>query len=87
MGLLPGSWLAARIAEVTSYQNTGVDPGFLERGFACIKVYMGVRFAVFISFFLLRPNYFIFIGYLKTGAERGFALPLEPSLDQPHTHV
>ena len=42
-----------------------------------------VRFADFISFFLnipwkwnnlcsLRPNYFIFIGYLKTGAGRGF---------------
>ena len=29
---------------------------------------VGVRFADFISFFLkLRPNYFIFIGYLKTG--------------------
>ena len=34
---------------------------------------VGVRFADFISFFLnipLRLNYFIFIGYLKTGAGR-----------------
>ena len=29
----------------------GVDPGFLERGFVCIKVW-GIRFADFISFFL-----------------------------------
>ena len=43
---------------------------------------VGVRFSDFIPFFLntpwkwnnlvsLRPNYFIFIGYLKTGARRG----------------
>ena len=53
------------------------DAGFLERRFICIKV-CGVRFADFISFFLniqwkwnnlvsLRPNHFIFIGYLKMG--------------------
>ena len=55
----------------------------------------GVRFADFISFFLnisgkrnnlisLRPNYFIFIAYLKTGAGRGFKqtpwTPLDPPL-------
>ena len=32
----------------------GEDPGFLERGFLCIKV-LGVRFADFISFFLKIP--------------------------------
>ena len=38
---------------------------------------VGVRFADFISFFLklkfwsLRPNYFIFIGYLKGGGGGG----------------
>ena len=32
----------------------GADPGFLERGFICIKVW-GVRFADFISFFLNIP--------------------------------
>ena len=30
------------------------DQGFLERGFMCIKV-LGVRFADFISFFLIIP--------------------------------
>ena len=53
---------------------TGADPGLLEKGFICIK---GWCFAALISFFLnspckcnnvvLRPNYLIFIGYLKTG--------------------
>ena len=33
---------------------TGADPGFLESGFVCIKVW-GVRFADFISFFLNIP--------------------------------
>ena len=53
---------------------SGVNLGFLERGFICIKV-SGYRFDVFFSFFLNispRPNYFIFIGYIKTGAGRGF---------------
>ena len=31
-------------------QNTGADPGFLERGFICKKG-VGVRFADFIYFF------------------------------------
>ena len=54
----------------------------LERGFISLKV-LEVRFADFIAFFLiipwkwnnlvsLRPNYFIFIGYLKTGGREGF---------------
>ena len=46
-----------------SYQKllacfSGDDPGFLERGFICIKVYMGAggaRFADSISFFLNIP--------------------------------
>ena len=48
-----------------------------EKGFICIAVCVGGRFTDFISFFLnfpwkgnnlasVRPNYFIFIGYLKT---------------------
>ena len=59
-----------------------MDPGFLERGFICIKVCVcvwGVYFADFISFCLnipwkwnnlvsLRPNYYIFIGYLNKGS-------------------
>ena len=63
--------------------SSEADPGFLKRGFihVCIKVW-GVCIADFISFFLnipwqlnnlvsLRPNYFIFIGYLKTGVGVG----------------
>ena len=60
--------------------TSGADPGFLERGLICIKVWR-VWFADFIPFSLnipwkwnnlvsLRPNYFIFIKYLKTGAGR-----------------
>ena len=33
---------------------SGLDQGFLERGFICIKVW-GIRFADFISFFLNVP--------------------------------
>ena len=63
--------------------SPGADPGFSERGFIYIYKCMGARFADFISFSLnipwkwnnfvsLRPNYFIFLGYLKTwGAGRG----------------
>ena len=45
-----------------------------------------------LSIFLLnisvRPNYFIFIGYLKTGGgEGGSNEPLEPPLDTPLTHL
>ena len=70
--------------------STGTDPGFLERGFIYIKD-VGVRFADVISFFLniprkwnnlvsLRPNYFIFMGYLKTGRGGGFErTPVTPS--------
>ena len=59
------------------------------KGFHIFKV-VGIRFADFISFFLnipwkwnnlvsLRPNYFIFIGYLKTGDGEGVqANPLDP---------
>ena len=55
-----------------------------------------VRFVDSISFFLyiplkwnnlvsLRPNYFIFIGYLKTGGWEGGVQvnPLNPTLDSP----
>ena len=61
------------------------------KGFICIAV-LGVRFAYGISFFLiiswklnnetsLRPNYFIFIEYLKTGAGSGWfkRTPWSPS--------
>ena len=52
------------------------------KGFICLKVW-AVRFSDLISFYLnipwkrnnlvaLRTDYFIFIRYLKTGAERGF---------------
>ena len=55
---------------------SGAGPGFLKRGFIFISVWG--PFAGLISFFLnipwkwnklalLRPNYFISIGYLKTG--------------------
>ena len=70
--------------------RSGVDPGFLGRGFICLKVW-GFASADFISFFLnipipwkwnnlvsLKPNYFIFIRYLKMGGgggrEGGFKL-------------
>ena len=67
----------------------GADPGFLERGFICIEMW-GVGFVDFISFFLnipwkcnnlvsVRPNYYIFIGYLKMGDEEGSSSePSEP---------
>ena len=56
--------------------HAGADPGFLERGFICIKVW-GLTLLILSHFFLnipwkwnnlvsLRPKYFIFIGYLKT---------------------
>ena len=63
------------------------------RGFICINVCgVGVRFTDYISLFLniprkcnnLRPNYFIFIGYLKTGGhEGGPNEPPELPLDRP----
>ena len=55
-------------------------------------VWKGIRFDRFISFFLKYPlvrsegpNYLIFIGYLKTGAGRGWGSsePYEPPLDPP----
>ena len=69
-----------------------MGPGFLERGFICIKVWgfaLMIRFD-FISFFSNtpwkwnnlvspRPNYFIFIGFMKTGRGKGVrANPLNP---------
>ena len=44
---------------------------------------VGVCFADFISFFIniLRPNSFIFMGYLKTGGRKGGSP--EPPLDPP----
>ena len=81
----------------------GADPEFLERGFICIKGWGS--FADFIWFFLntpwkwnnlvlLRPNYFIFVGYLKAGTGRGFdPTPWTPSgsvtelaFDLDHSH-
>ena len=71
-----------------------MDPGFLERGFICIKVCGGwwFRFADFISFFLKnpmkmkRPNiYFILKNHriLKNGGQdEGSSEPSEP-LDPP----
>ena len=59
----------------------------------------GFALLIFISFFLnvplkwnnlvsLRPNYFIFIGSLKTGAwEGGSSQPLEHPLDPPLTFI
>ena len=63
--------------------------------FGKISFRMGVRFADSISFSLnipwkwnnlvsLRLNYFIFIGYLKTGeGDGGSSEPLESALDPP----
>ena len=60
-----------------------------KREFRCINA---LGFALLIFFFFnipwkrnnlvsLRPNYFIFIGYLKTGREEGFKrTPLDPPL-------
>ena len=39
---------------VQTFTDTVADPGFLERGFVCIKV-LGVHFADFISFFQKYP--------------------------------
>ena len=72
------------------WSRSGGYPGFVERGFICIKVW-GFALLILSHFFLnipwkwnnlvsLRPNNFIFIGYLKTGVERGVrANPLNPS--------
>ena len=56
----------------TKLLNTGADPGFRERGFLCMKKW---RFALLFlnivwkwnNLVSLKPNYFIFTGYLKTG--------------------
>ena len=40
--------------QTTFTQTQGADPGFLERGFVCIKVW-GIHFADFISFVLNIP--------------------------------
>ena len=59
---------------------TGVDPEVLKRGFISVKVCVGGHFTDFIYIFLIQypmkinnllPNYFIFIGYLKTGSGEG----------------
>ena len=67
--------------------------GFLERGFRCVKE--GVALLVLSHFSLishenennlvqLRPNYFIFMVYLKTGTGAGGSSePLDPPLDSP----
>ena len=70
--------------------NAEADPGFQERGFICIK---GWGFALLIlsisheneiNLVSLRPNYFIFKGYLKTGGQGGCSSePPEPPLDPP----
>ena len=70
-----------RAIVVRMQQSAGADPGFLERGFICIKVW---RFAWLIlskkklnnpcklnNSVSLRPNYLIFIGYLKTDSGEG----------------
>ena len=59
---------------------TGVDSGYLERGFIC---------KIFADFMIsnenennlvsLRPNYFIYLGYLKMGDGEGVRVnPLNP---------
>ena len=75
---------------VVSFRG-GSRINFLERGSICVKGWK-VGFADFISFILnipskwnnlvsMRPNYFLFIGYLKTGGREGG--PPEPPLDPP----
>ena len=59
---------------------TGADPRFLERGFISITV-LGFALLILSHFSLIsheneiiwstRPNYFIFIGYLKSGKGEG----------------
>ena len=46
--------MVVSIAIIARSPASGVDPGFLERGFICIKVW-GVRFADFVSSFLNIP--------------------------------
>ena len=49
--------------------KAGADPGFLERGFISTKVWF------YLTFFKypmeMKPNYFIYIGYLKMGDGEG----------------
>ena len=73
-------------AQVTSMQRAGADPWILEREFIFIKV-LGFALLILSQFFFKcsmkiknwsqwRPNYFIFIGYLKTGGAQ--VNPLSP---------
>ena len=61
----------------------GAGSGFLEREFICIKV-LGFALLILSHFSLIshenerRPDYFIFIGYFKTGG--GSEPPLDPPL-------
>ena len=76
------------------HPDAGVDQWVLEWGFQKYKG-VGVRFANFISFILnipwkwnnlvsVRPNYFIFIGYLIAG--RGSQSPLDLPLQYAPNH-
>ena len=65
--------------------SSGADPGFLKRGFICVKVW-GFALLILSNFYSishenvsLRPNYFIFMGYLKTRVGKcGSSEPPEP---------
>ena len=48
---------------LTEPMEAGADPGFLEREFICLKVW-GFALLLLYDLIFLRPNYFIFIGYL-----------------------
>ena len=79
-------WAAARYI-------SGADPGFLWRGFVCIKVRGFVLLIlsqlfkithVYEIIWSMRPNYLRFIGYFKKhGGGGGFKRTPEPPLDPP----
>ena len=82
-----------KLVNVFNFQVTyfpSADPGFLKKGFICIKVLGSICWFSIIylnipwkwnNLVSLRPNHFIFIGYLKTGTwRRSSEPPLDPLL-------
>ena len=87
------TWRDFIFANLGMLKYPGADPEFLQWGFICIKVwgfallilshFSSISYENEIIWSHLRPNYFIFIGYLKTGQGGGLREPVEPLQDPP----